>query len=499
MRFPQAVFRAIRSGGLVAPGESVLAAISGGPDSMALLHALAEIAPRMRVSLVVAHLDHGLRGAEGAADAAFVRDAAAALRVPAVIAARPVERARGESLEMAARRVRYAFLHETALARGSSRIATGHTADDQAETVLMRLFRGAGPRGLASIRPARAAFGSACGGLTVIRPLLGLTRHDVLDYLSAIDAAYRTDSSNAEPWALRNRVRSELLPLLSERVNPGVARVLTRFAAREAAIDAFLAEEASRRLGALVLDEDAGRVALNARVLAAADPAVAPYLVRLAADRIAAPAGARLAEAHVAACLALAAARPGRRRLRLPGGLLALRAGGRLELRAEAGEARAPGEGCGTPRAALALDVPGEVALGALQAAGLDARRVASRLLPAEPARDAADLRATFGADDAFAVMFDWHSVRPPLEVRSRRAGDRIAPRGMSGTKSLQNLFVDRKIPWTERDRVAIVADRERILWVVGLAATREAPVTESTRETLVVAVEPSASLRRDR
>ncbi len=512
MRFEESVLRTIRDGGLVVAGERVLVAVSGGPDSMALLHALVAIAPRLGVSIAVAHLDHELRGDESVADAVFVRGAAAALGVPARVESARVARARGESLESAARRIRYAFLERVAAELECARIATGHTADDQAETVLMRLFRGAGPRGLAGIRADRAAFGvagaagaagaiGAVGGapdasadgrrLRVIRPLLARTRDEVLAYLAERAVVYQTDSTNAQNDALRNRVRIEILPRVAALVSPGAVRTLARFAAREGAVDRFLAAEAARRTDDLVRGAGAGWLALDAAGLAASEPALRPYIARRAIERVVAlranrdessPASsvARLDEAQIAACIALARGDAARRERRLPGALVVRRVGDRLEF---IDAARSGEEGF-----RLALDVPGEVSIPG-GGARMTAARVARSSTP----------RTVHGAAGVFHVEFDWRAVHPPLEVRSRRPGDRIAPRGMAGSKSIQNLFVDRKVPWTEREGVPIVADRERMLWVVGHAVTREAPVTDATRETLVLSFESSAPFEGDR
>jgi tRNA(Ile)-lysidine synthase len=219
---------------LLPGGARVLAAVSGGPDSMAMLHALACLSRgRPGFHLVVAHLDHGLRGRKGAADARFVAGAARRLRLPVVIGRVPVLRASGESLETAARRVRYAFLEQAALDRRCDRVAVAHTADDQAETVLHRLCRGAGLRGLAAMRPSRAL--AAGESLRLIRPLLALTRQDVIDYLRALRVRYRIDETNRWARWTRNRIRLRVLPMLSREVHEGAPRALARFASQAAA------------------------------------------------------------------------------------------------------------------------------------------------------------------------------------------------------------------------------------------------------------------------
>jgi tRNA(Ile)-lysidine synthase len=515
-RFEERVLSFVRSKGLVEPGGRVLLAVSGGPDSMALFHAMAALAPRLGAAMAVAHLDHGLRGGDGAADAEFVRDAAERLGLPARVERRPVTRRPGESLEMAARRVRYAFLAEAAASLGCTRIATGHTADDQAETVLLRVFRGAGPRGLSGIPAARAV---GPGAARVVRPLLRETRAAVLAYLAGRGLPYRVDASNAEPWSVRNRVRAEILPRVAARVNPSIVRTLGRHAEREEAIARYLEGEAGRLCDDRLVEEGPGRAWLPAATLASADPALQPIVVRLAVARAAHGAGTAggsfpLEEAHLMACIALATAPAGRRVRPLPGGWVVRRVGDRIEFLAPrvagaAGAGSAAADGFRLP-----LDVPGRVHIPAADSAAdrageppgdspvtgpsASSAALSALLLPAR-ARGARPARTAIGGPGAFAVEFDWRALRPPLEVRSRRPGDRVAPRGMAGRKTIQDLMVDRKVPWTARDRVPIVADGDRILWVVGLAVSREAPVTDGTRETLLLTFEPSDSDRGDR
>ncbi len=505
---------------------------------MALLHAMAALAPRLGAALAIAHLDHGLRGDDGAADAEFVREAAARLGLPARVEKRHVERRRGESLEMAARRVRYGFLEEAAEAAGCARIATGHTADDQAETVLLRVFRGAGPRGLAGIpavrdvRPAGRATnlaatreGSAAGApgpTRVIRPLLGETRAEVLAYLAERGLAHRTDASNVEPLSARNRVRAEILPRIAALVNPDIVKTLGRHAEREGAIARYLEREAERLFPELLVGAEPGRVSLSAAGLASADPALRPVLVRLAIERAADTVviASLLEEAHFTACVALATARAGRRTRPLPAGVLARRVGDRVEFLARHGADRAgrlvrraaPAVGrAGEPAGfRIPLDVPGRVLVPAGDPGSISTGASAGESTGPDPSVPPAALSARLrapergpareiGGPGAFAVEFDWRALHPPIEVRSRRPGDRISPRGMTGRRKLQDIMVDRKVPWTARDRVPIVADRDRILWVVGLAVSREAPVTDRTRETLLLTFEPSASYRGDR
>ena len=255
-------------------------AVSGGPDSVALLHALATGAVAgLGGPILVAHLNHQLRGAESDGDEEFVRELCAALAGSCVL---PLDwrgqridvaakaRAEAGNQEGVARRLRYAWLAELARREGIARVATGHTADDQAETVLHRLVRGTGLRGLRGIAPRRPL----APGVELIRPMLTVTRAEVVAYLEAKGQPFRQDRSNADVAYTRNRIRHELLPLLSTRFNPAIVSVLARlaegareaFAFQEAAAAALLAEAERPRAGPLVV-LDRSRLAAAPRAL----------------------------------------------------------------------------------------------------------------------------------------------------------------------------------------------------------------------------------------
>src|SRR3989339_1922462 len=218
----QTVLRFIHDKKLLSPRDSVLIAVSGGADSIALLLFFDRVLKRpFRLKLGVAHSNHGLRGKASDADAAFVKAAAEKLELPFYEEKRKVKPRRGESPEEKCRRLRYDFLQRTARARGFCKIATAHHADDQAETVLMRMFTGTGLAGLAGIRAKNK---------NLIRPLLTVTRRDILAYLRTAKQPFRTDKSNADVRFLRNRIRHRLMPLLKKEFGPHVVETLSRLA-----------------------------------------------------------------------------------------------------------------------------------------------------------------------------------------------------------------------------------------------------------------------------
>ena len=306
-----AVDRALRASGAPLAGQRVVLGLSGGADSVALLDALVSLAGRHRLAVVAAHLDHRLRPAS-AEDAVFCRRLCEDLGVPLHTAEADVSaRARRErgGLEQAARRERYRFLRRVREETGAAVIAVAHTRDDQAETLLMRLLRGAGATGLGGMRPRVGR---------LLRPLLEVSREEVLAHLRERGLGWREDPSNADLRHLRNRVRHELLPYLETRFNPALREGLARTAGLLAAEAAYLSGEADALLERIARAEDAS-IVLDASGLASAPPAVARVAVRQALRR--AGGLARVRAVHVERILRLARSKgsPGRR-LPLPGG-----------------------------------------------------------------------------------------------------------------------------------------------------------------------------------
>ena len=314
MRLPSlvvAVDKALRATGMPLRGGTLVVGLSGGADSVALLDALTSLRRRRGFRVVAAHLDHGLR--EGSADdAAFCAELCQRLDVP-LRAGRADVRARAArergGLEQAARRERYAFLRRVEEEEAAVAVAVAHTRDDQAETLLLRLLRGAGATGLAGMRPRNG---------DVVRPLLAVSRQEVLAHLRERGLAWREDPSNADTAHRRNRVRHELIPYLEERFNPGIRAALARTASVLADEAAYVRAEAEALLARIVRAEG-GALLLRRAPLAEAPSAVARAAIRLALLR--AGGLAQVGALHVDQVLRLARAKaPSGRRLPLPGG-----------------------------------------------------------------------------------------------------------------------------------------------------------------------------------
>jgi tRNA(Ile)-lysidine synthase len=319
----------LESGRLLPAAKPLLVAVSGGPDSVALVHFLARHLERAgEPELVVGHVDHGLRGEESAADAAFVHELATSLGLRHLGLRAPLEPGASEE---SSRRARYDGLREMAARCGADRVATAHTADDQAETVLLRLARGAGLRGLSGM-PGRGIV----RGVKVVRPFLGVTREQVLEFLARHDLAFRTDSTNLSSRAARNFVRREIVPRMRERVNPRVREAILRAAGAIREANAFLDAEARRAFPALIGNRSPGEIRLDVGALLGYPKTLRTYLLRLAVQEVAGTAR-DLATTHINSLLSLA--RSGRgKSVNLPGGLRARRERDRIVLTLENGE-----------------------------------------------------------------------------------------------------------------------------------------------------------------
>jgi tRNA(Ile)-lysidine synthase len=454
---------------MIRPRERVLVAVSGGPDSTALLHLLHELAGEMSLDLQVAHLDHGWRGRASEKDAEFVRRMALRLGLPVTVgrvdAATWTAGGRPRtSLEARARTVRTNFLLETARQAGADRVALGHTRDDQAESLLLRLLRGSGTRGLAGTYPVVDG--------VLVRPLIEIRRADLVAYLKDRGLRYRLDATNRDPAHARNRVRLRLLPLLEREFNPAVVEALGHAADILRDEDAYLSGLAESEYRARARRRGA-EVVLPARALLDLPVALRRRLLRLA---FAAVRGdlRRIALEHVEQCLRLLEGRSGRRSAGLPDGLVVHLSGGDLVVSSRGRHAAAPAADAAPCREAL-CPVPGEVPLLGF------GWRLRATVVPRGEA--ASDLRAG-GPDRAY---LDADLLPGPLLVRPRRPGDRFVPLGAPGRRKVKSFLIDRKVPVDDRGRIPLVLSGERIAWVVGHAIDDRFKVTGSTRRVLIL------------
>jgi tRNA(Ile)-lysidine synthase len=468
------VIRTIERYGMLRPGDRVLVGLSGGADSVALTELLVELKPRLGVALVLAHLDHGLR-AEAEEDESFCRSLAERLSLPFVseridVAGRARESKR--SIEAEGRSARYQFLETQALRFGAQRIAVGHTLDDQAETFLLRLFRGSGGRGLGSIHPVKDG--------RVIRPLIEVRRREIEIYLDERSAAFREDRSNADPRFTRNRIRHEELPRLSSRYNPRLVETLARSASLLRDEEEWMEAETIKAFASLSsLSKD--EIRLERRKLSRNPPALRRRLVRTAIERLRGLDD--VSNRHVEDLLALAEEGQSGQELHLPGLVVELvfdQVRFRIVSTPRAQKARERGYNGFEYRLSIPARVRIPECLGTLSARVAEPNRERPNgQVPNGQEGPEGRVFAGTGEVDyppcGNAVIVGFDGRLPELEVRSPRPGDRFHPLGAPGSKPLSRYLMERKISRDSRSRVPLVVRRassadsaEEILWVVG-------------------------------
>ena len=447
-------------------GQPVLVGVSGGPDSVCLLHLLSKLRKELDIELHAAHLDHMLRGAESETDAQYVADLCRRLNVPATVERRDVREYKARhrlSPEEAAREVRYNFLAEAAGSIGTGRAAVGHTLDDHIETILMHLIRGTGTRGLCGLHPC-SRWQSANNSLTIIRPLLQITRRETAEYCHRHRLAPRLDTSNLSPEPLRNRIRHQLIPFL-QGYNPRVTEALLRTARIAAEDIGYIDEEASRLWDTIAQEKD-NSVAIDKERLLGLPPALKRHLLRSAIEKVSGDL-MDIEARHIEAILD-ALTKPSGKQLNLPRGLTFTIEYDRYLI--------------GTDPAALAplpvlkgefqLEIPGETLLPGW--------RIEATVTPPKAIDDAGDYKA----------YFDLDKTGNKLVVRSRQPGDRFQPLGMSQPKKVNTFMIDARIPRAWRQRVPLFCSHEQIIWVAGWRIDDRVRVTDKTRQILCLKLE---------
>jgi tRNA(Ile)-lysidine synthase len=460
----QKVLAFIRKNKLVSRGEKLLVAVSGGPDSVCLLHILAALRRELDIELHVAHLNHQLRGAASAADAEYVAGLARRLKIPATAESRDVRSYRTQrrlSLEEAAREVRYSFLADVAQKVGASRAAIGHTADDHIETMLMHLIRGSGMKGLRGLLPVNR-WRSSRQSLTIIRPLLELNRQETAAYCRRRHLKPRLDASNLSPEPFRNSIRHHLLPEL-RKYNPQIADALLRLS-RTAADDLDFIETAARRLRHDVVRAAKNSAVIDKKNFLALPPALQRQLLRSSIESLLGSLK-DIEASHVEAILE-ALEKPAGRVIGLPFGINFTVEYDRYVLAPDSLSL------CPFPplESETALKVPGRT--------DCSGWHITAALLTPSAAK-------VTGETNDLAACFDFDRTGKLLTVRRRLPGDRFQPLGMAQPKKLNAFMIDARIPQAWRRRVPIVCAGGQVLWVVGWRIDERYKVGADTRKVL--------------
>jgi tRNA(Ile)-lysidine synthase len=468
-------------------GRCVVAAVSGGPDSTALLHILGRLRQELGFHIVVAHLDHKLRE-DSALDAEFTRETARALGIDIIertVDVRSLATEKGMSVEEAGRIARYAFFEEVRNSAGAQVIATAHHLDDEIETFFLRIFRGSSPKGLRGILPVRGR---------IIRPLLCATRQQIMAVLDDEHIPYRVDPTNLQDNTDRNFVRNRLIPLVKERF-PDFSKPLKRsmdLIEREES----LLEDLTSKLYAQAVSKTGCGLSIDVSTLRSAHEALAARVIVFALYEVSG-AEVRWQRSHVDAVLKMVRSDNPSAEVHLPGGPVVYREYERIVLSREAPKSE---DGY-----VITVSAPGTVHLPAadmtlgfriLTRDAYDPEGLCQLAfkIPSSPPFSKGRTGGFLSSDESNLVLaataralFDADQVSFPLTVRSPMVGDRFRPWGIDGTRKLKKVLIDAKVPLRERRSLPLVLKGEEILWIPRIRRSRAAPITPHTKRILEI------------
>jgi tRNA(Ile)-lysidine synthase len=443
----------IKKYSMFAGGEKVLVGLSGGPDSVCLLHLLLSIKNKFMLDLSAIYIDHGLRPGETDEEVLFCKDLCESLHIPFMTKAIDVKsyaREQRMNIQEAARQLRYTTFDEASCEMNAQKIALGHTADDQAETLLMRLLRGSGPTGLAGIPPVRK---------NIIRPLIETERKDIEKFLDEGKIGFIIDSSNTKKDYLRNRIRLALFPMLRE-LNPDITETLSKTAAILRDEEKYFEIIVTKTLMKLISRKTDSRIELFLLPVESMDKVILRRVLRRAIEETK---GLReISFIHIEDIIDLIKRGKAGDRLYLPGGIRAIKGYATLILTSEPP----------VTLSACPLMLPGETIL-----------KEAGVLIKASILEIPVEAAGTGLQTDS--ALFDADKLVFPLIARPRKDGDFFYPLGFGKRKKIQDFFVDEKVPRDERDRTPLIISGEDIIWVLGYRGDDRFKVTEETKKTL--------------
>ncbi|MEE9912547.1 MAG: tRNA lysidine(34) synthetase TilS [Deltaproteobacteria bacterium] len=446
---------------LLAKDDTVVVALSGGADSCALLLSLFNLAPVWCLKMIVAHFNHGLRGAQSDEDEAFCRSLAQ--KFDLAFETKKMHRKsvpKGMSPEDYLRQERYRFLDEVAAEYGADKIALGHHLQDQAETVLLNLLRGSGLDGLKGFLPMRDN--------KYIRPLMETSRQDICDFLEAARIPYREDSSNDSAVYLRNRIRRELIPFLKEKYNPQIEQTLARMAEIIRRDDELINGLVSTILGSPDIQQKKHEVSFSVEYFRTLPAALGFRLIKALLEGLV-PVGNGFSSTHMQALVDLMIKSSSGKAISLPYGLHARQEYGRLVI-----QSSKPAE---MQDYEYLMHVPGTVDLKERHLI-LSVRRGTTE-------------EVDFSL--AHRMYFDGDKIKGSMLVRNRRKGDWFQPLGTQGSQKIKKLFIDRKVPRHERDCISLIADQESVIWIENMHLNERVKVSPESKNVLILEIRHSS------
>lgn len=470
------VYLTIEGYDLIRRKETVLAAVSGGPDSVCMLHILKELNTMEEFSwnLIVAHVNHRLRGKESDEDEKFVKNLAKKLGLPFISVRVNVRKLMGgkkSSPEETARKARYKALRELALREKAQKIALGHTFDDQAETILFRIVRGTGLRGLRGIPAIRMV--SRKEDLFIVRPLIEVERKEVEEYLKEHNCEFRLDPTNVDTAITRNFIRHELFPIVERRLNPRVKYALVKLGQISRSFYVCMKEISKEIFEGVKLISKEGEVAFSVQEFAKFPPAIQTLVIDKAVRQLVGRLP-HLSFEHYVGVISLCSNYGHGKVVQLPKGLVAKRESYVLKIhRPSRSAAPEPGPAKATQRK---LSVPGSTLFKTLKLQ-IQAQVVKGKI---------SGLQDYIRDKDYTEEIVDYDRVSLPVSVRFRQHGDVFRPLGSPGHTKLKDFFIDQHVPREYRDRVPLLVDREgKIVWVVGYRISDDVKVTDQTKKVL--------------
>ena len=460
-QFYERIFKFIRQYQMIEAGERVLVGVSGGVDSVVLLHVLYQLRERLGIDLHVVHLNHQFRGKEAARDADFVRRCAFRLQLACTIESFDTPaliRQKKLSPQDAARQVRYKFFETLASRINAQKIATAHHADDQAETVLLGMIRGVGIHGLGGIQPVLHQ--------TIIRPFLTTTREQIEAYAQAEGLDYVFDSSNTSRKYLRNAIRLDLLPFLKQKFTPAIVKRLTAYA-QLFQEDAFFIDKITRERYIQICRNVDDVINIDLELFTQENVTIQREIVYKAFEELTGSRH-RLETDHARAVIELFTRKKVGKWLSLPEKVIAVRRSyplGCLQRdREETLQRSIP---------PVFLTIPGKTTC--------DDFCVETEIF--DTTRPKLYRHRGTKTTHVVSQYTDYACLCLPITVRSRLPGDRFRPLGMQGKKSLKKFFIDRKVPRDKRNSIPLIVDNKGIIWVVGYSIDDRVKITENTKK----------------
>lgn len=474
----QKVLNAIRTNRLTDPGDVVMVGVSGGPDSVCLLHILRALAERLGIKLHAIHINHMLRPEEAPMDEAYTAALCKEMEIPLLtlhVNVAAMAKELGMSVEEAGREARYREFERAAKEIGAAKIAVGHNRNDQAETVMMHILRGTGAAGLSGMEYRRGA---------VIRPLLQVSRSEIEQYCEAAELSPRTDSSNLESGFTRNRIRLELFPFLEKKFGTDIVDSLCRLSAHAAEDREYLERSALEAFHACRTEIDGGKAGMKLEQLRELHPAILNRVLKQAVMEAAGNVKG-MGSVHYRALSELVARGRTGSRTELPGGLKAAVAYGVLRIYKNSPEQ--PENILKRQKPALfevGLTVPGTTAVQPLEAV------VA---VSVEPVTNV----DKYGNMDYNSVVqyFDYDSLKRGINIRNRRNGDIFKPLKSTGTKKLKEYLIDMKVPRELRGDIPLICTGNEVVWIIGHKISDKFKVTENTKSALKIEYNRRTSL----